>query len=59
MGDQLTHFLSGPAFNGRPPYVTFGDTPSDSGDDEISSNLIAVQCQSVEALLYEENASFP
>lgn len=59
VGDQLTSFLSGPAFNGRQPFVSLGDTTSDSGDDEISANMIAVQCQSVEALLYEENASFP
>lgn len=59
MGDQLTRFLSDPAFNGRQPYVTAGDTSSDSDDDGIAANLIAVQCQSVEAMLYEENASFP
>lgn len=59
VGDQLNCFLSGPAFNGRQPFVTVGDTSSDSGDDEFSANLIAVQCQSVEALLYEENAAFP
>lgn len=58
--EQLSHFLAESAvFNGRQPYVTVGDTSSDSDDDEISNNLIAVQCQSVEALLYEENASFP
>lgn len=45
--------------NGRQPYVTVGDTPSDSDDDENPANLINVQCSSVEALLYEENASFP
>lgn len=61
MNDQLTRFLSGPALNGRQPYVTVGDTPSVSADDDDTNlaNLLSFQCESIEALVYEENASFP
>lgn len=64
MSDQLSCFLAGPGLNGQQPYVTVGDTPSDSGDGDDGdydspANMINIQCQSVEALLYEENASFP